>query len=121
MLPCRVLDEPYLAFCRDIVRLRQKIGPEILKLARHASQTGEPIMRHMAYVFPGEHLETVRDQYMLGERYLVAPVLHQGQTRRSVRFPTGRWRGDDGRVVQGPCELEIDAPLARLPWYSPEN
>lgn len=121
MLPRRVLDEPYLSFCMDMMRLREKIGPEILRLARHSSQTGEPIMRHMAYVFPGEHMETVCDQYMLGDHYLVAPVLHQGQTRRVVRFPAGRWRGDDGRVVQGPCELEIDAPLSRFPWYRREN
>lgn len=121
MLPFRVLAEPYLSFCMEMVRLRQKIGPEILRLARHAAQTGEPIMRHMAYVFPDEQMETVRDQYMLGDRYLVAPVLQREQTRRVVRFPTGGWRGEDGQVVQGPCELEIDVPLARFPWYCRED
>ncbi len=120
MLPNRVLDEPYLSSCMDMVRLREKMGPEILRLAHRASQTGEPMMCHMAYVFPSEHMETVRDQYMLGNEYLVAPVLGQGQTRRVVRFPPGRWRGDDGRTVQGPCEKEIDVPLSRLPWYSKE-
>ena len=117
MLPQRVLDEPYLSFCMDMVRLREKIGPEILQLARHASHTGEPIMRYMAYVFPDEQFETVCDQYMLGDRYLIAPVLQSGQIRRVVRFPAGQWQGDDGAIVAGPCVKEIETPLARLPWY----
>lgn len=121
MLPHRVLDEPYLFPCMDMVKLREKLGPEILHLARHASQTGEPIMRHMAYAFPDERLETVCDQYMLGDQYLVAPVLQPGQTRRVVQFPTGYWRGDDSFTVQGPCEKEIDVPLSRLPWYRRER
>jgi alpha-glucosidase (family GH31 glycosyl hydrolase) len=45
-------------------------------------------------------------------------VLQKGQTRRLVRFPSGKWKGDDGSVVQGPVEQEVDAPLARLPWYT---
>ncbi|RPI31976.1 MAG: glycoside hydrolase, partial [Chloroflexota bacterium] len=118
LLPNRVLDAQHLKWCMDMIQLRQKIGPEILALARHASKTGEPIMRHMAYMFPGAGMEKVLDQYMLGDRYLVAPVLMQGQTRRWVRFPPGKWRGDDGSLVQGPCEEEIEAPISRLPWYT---
>jgi alpha-glucosidase (family GH31 glycosyl hydrolase) len=63
-------------------------------------------------------METVIDQYMLGDRYLVAPGLNKGQSHRIVRFPAGRWQGDDGSIVQGPCEDEIETPLARLPWYT---
>jgi hypothetical protein len=118
MLPHRVLDKSHLALCMEMVKLREKMGPEILGLARHASQTGEPIMRHMAYVFPDEGLETVADQYMLGDRYLVAPVLQKGQTRRLVRFPKGRWQGDDGLIVEGPCEKEIETSPSCLPWYT---
>lgn len=118
LLPNRVLNEDHLKMCMDTIRLRMQMGPEILSLARHASRTGEPIMRHMAYVFPGEHMEQVRDQYMLGDRYLIAPVMGQGQTSRTVRFPAGKWKGDDGSVVQGPAEVEVDAPISRLPWYT---
>jgi len=25
--------------------------------------------------------------------------------------------GKDGSTVTGPCQVEIDVPLARLPWY----
>jgi len=117
LLPMRVLDAEHLAMCMDIVKLRMRLGPEILRLARHAAATGEPIMRHMAYVFPDDSMETVLDQYMLGDTYLVAPVLTKGSVSRTVRFPTGVWKGDDGSIVQGPCTATIDTPLWRLPWY----
>lgn len=39
----------------------------------------------MAYVFPDQGLEQVIDQFMLGDRLLVAPVLEKGAASRSVR------------------------------------
>jgi alpha-glucosidase (family GH31 glycosyl hydrolase) len=99
------------------VELRKTIGREILELAKHASHTGEPIMRYMEYEFPGEGFEFVVDQFMVGNKYLVAPVLRQGQTTKLVKFPAGKWKGDDGSIVLGPCEKEIPALLSRIPWF----
>jgi len=118
LLPNRVLDHQHLPYCMDMIALRRKMGPTILALATHAANTGEPIMRHMAYVFPDSGFEKVLDQYMLGDEFLVAPVLTKGQIRRVVKFPPGKWKGDDGSLMNGPCEVEIDAPLSRLPWYT---
>lgn len=115
--PWRVLDERHLAYCVEAARLHCRMAPEIVRLARHAAATGEPIMRHMAYVFPNSGLETINDQFMLGEDILVAPVLEKGATVRKVSFPHGTWLGDDGSRVIGPCLVEISAPLSRLPWY----
>lgn len=118
LLPNRVLDEEHLHYCLETVELRRRLGAEILDLAWHAARTGEPIMRHMAYEFPDEGFETALDQFMVGDRYLIAPVLNRGQSSRRIRFPLGTWRGDDGSVVNGPCEVEVAAPLSRLPWYT---
>lgn len=117
-LPMRVLSGQPLEIVLELVKLRARLGKEILELARHAARTGEPIMRYMAYVFPDEGFETVLDQYMLGEKYLVAPVMAKGAVSRKVRFPRGNWKSPDGQVITGPCELEVQAPLAVLPWYA---
>jgi alpha-glucosidase (family GH31 glycosyl hydrolase) len=45
------------------------------------------------------------------------PVLEQGRRARQAVFPPGTWQGDDGSTVEGPCEIEIEVPLSRLPWY----
>lgn len=74
-------------------------------------------MRHMAYVFPEGGYEHVTDQFMLGNDILVAPVLEKGAVTRKVAFPAGVWLGDDGSQVSGPYEVEVKAPLSRLPWY----
>jgi alpha-glucosidase (family GH31 glycosyl hydrolase) len=115
--PWRVLDEEHQGYCIEAAQLHCRMGTEIAQLARHAAETGEPIMRHMAYVFPEGGYETVNDQFMLGDDILVAPVLKKGAVTRKIVFPQGTWHGDDGSLVTGPYEMEVAAPLSRLPWY----
>ncbi|QHW32726.1 glycoside hydrolase [Paenibacillus rhizovicinus] len=117
MAPWRVLRDEQLAWCLDAVRLRTELGPEMLDLARRSAEDGQPILRSMEFAYPGHGYATVQDQFMLGDRFLVAPVLEKGETSRIVRFPEGRWLGDDGQEFVGPAEATVPAPLARLPWY----
>ena len=97
--------------------LHAEMGDTILKLARHAAESGEPIARHMEYVFPHQGYADIHDQFLLGDSLLVAPVLTPGARSRTVVFPPGQWAGDDGSRVAGPAVRTIDAPLERLPRY----
>lgn len=115
--PWRVLDKTYLDLCIEAARVHTAYGEKIHALAREASKTGEPIIRSMEYDFPGCGYEHIRDQFMLGDDLLVAPVLKKGAVSRDIVFPAGTWVGDDESVVEGPCTLCIDAPLSRLPRY----
>lgn len=115
--PWRVLDPDRLALCLNMVRLHVSMADELLALADAAASDGEPIMRHLSYAYPDQGYDEIRDQFMLGEGILVAPVLERGSERRRVAFPPGRWRGDDGSEVEGPTTVEVEAPLSRLPWY----
>ncbi|BDI34251.1 glycosyl hydrolase family 31 [Capsulimonas corticalis] len=117
LAPWRVLDAEHLRYCRDAVQLRQSLAPEILALAERSARTGEPILRHMSYVFPHADLESVQDQFLLGDSILVAPVTEQGARSRRVAFPDGSWRAEHGEVIEGPCVQTVDAPLGRLPWF----
>ncbi|MFD0960612.1 glycoside hydrolase family 31 protein [Paenibacillus chungangensis] len=115
--PWRLLDEEHLRYCVEAAQLHVRFGDEILELARQAAVTGEPILRHMAYEFPEAGMESVLDQFMLGDSLLVAPVIVKGARAREVLFPAGDWLGDDGSIVHGPAKHRIDVPLGRLPWY----
>ena len=44
--------------------------PDLSRLFDHAARTGEPILRPLAYHFPG--YEAVHDQFLLGEEILCA-------------------------------------------------
>lgn len=115
--PWRVLDETHLKYCVEMANLHSRMSNVICKLAENAAKTGEPIIRHMDYVFPGNGYEHIDGQFMLGDDILVAPILEKGKTSKVITFPDGEWNGDDGSLVVGPCIQVVDAPLERLPWY----
>lgn len=115
--PWRVLSRENMALCRDMALLHEKMGAEILALARASSRSGEPMVRALEYGYPHQGYAGIKDQFLLGESILVAPVLEKGVRSREVVFPEGIWQGDDGSRVTGPCTLKVDAPLDRLPWY----
>lgn len=115
--PWRVLPADLAGYCLDAARLHTKFGDEILALAQQSARTGEPIVRPLASRWPRGGYEQVQDEFMLGDNLLVAPVVTRGARSRSVIFPPGKWRGDDGSLVEGPATREISAPLSRLPHY----
>ena len=114
--PWRILDEDNLAIVRDMARLHEKTGSYILETARRSAQTGEPIVRHLEYAFPGEGFGECKDQFMLGDKYLVAPVVSPENTRR-VKLPRGKWKDDRGKIYQGGKTLVFEAPIGRLIYF----
>ena len=120
LAPWRVLDKEMCAICLECAKLHCAFGPYIMKWARHAAKTGEPILRAMDYEFPGEGLGDCLTQFMLGPDWLVAPVLTP-ENKATVRLPSGVWTDDLGERHVGPKTLELtNVPLARLPRYHRE-
>jgi len=117
LAPWRVLSPGNLSICRDMANLHVRFGDLIFNLAEESARTGEPIVRHMAYVFPDQNYEEIDDQFLLGDSVLVAPVLGKGARSRVVQFPPGKWQDDEGHVVTGPVSKTIEAPLEKLPWF----
>jgi hypothetical protein len=115
--PWRVLSEQNMKICREMALLHEQLGAEILTLAKASAKSGEPIVRHLEYTYPHAGYADIKDQFLLGDSILVAPVLEKGARSRTVVFPEGSWRGADGSLVEGPCVKEVDAPLERLPWF----
>ena len=109
-----------LANTRHYAELRYRLVPYLLSLANEAARTGVPLMRHMAMEHPNEpNIQTLDDQYMLGDRLLVAPVVNPGVTQRSVYFPEGSWVGLEDRreSYDGPGFRNVPAPLLRIPVF----
>ena len=115
--PWRILTPEECEICRRYAELHVQFGPYIMEQVHHASKTGEPIIRSMEYEFPGCGYEHLVSQYMLGPRFLVAPVLNEDDSA-TVYLPAGRWRDDQGKTWRGPRVLQLrDVPLDRLPYY----
>jgi alpha-glucosidase len=116
--PWRVLSKENEAICLQIAKLHLKMGTKIMELAKQASITGEPIVKPMALAFPDDGFETIKDQFILGDDILVAPVVTKGARSRMVVFPNGKWLSDEGKLINGGKTIEITVPLERLPYFT---
>ena len=109
--------EPAISIVRDFLRLRRSLMPYLYTLAWEASQTGQPLVRPLFWHSADEEdLWDVEDCFLLGEALLVAPILEQGATNRSLRLPAGGWYdfwSDD--LLDGPAEVVLQAGLERMP------
>jgi alpha-glucosidase len=115
--PWRVLDKKHLDIVRESALLHAKMGEYIYELAQKAAKDGEPIIRHLEYAFPNEGFESCDDQFMLGEKYLVAPMNSKGFSR-SVKLPKGNWIDELGNKFEGGKTIKIDVPIERLAYFT---
>jgi alpha-D-xyloside xylohydrolase len=114
----------YLAFCDCTTR-----APYILELGRNVSSHGVPTLRPLWYEFPADAAASepdCEDQFLLGPKYLAAPVTVHGAVSRSVYFPGDAsvgWKevaamgGTEGVVHKGGERKVIQAPLEKLPLF----
>lgn len=115
--PWRVLSPDNQIIVQNAAKLHNTMEKYILEYVRKTVETGEPIMRHMAYEFPDENFECIQDQFMLGEDIMVAPVLQKGQKIRTVVLPKGIWIDDRGEKWEGSQIINIEVPLDRVPYF----
>ena len=115
--PWRILSNENNQICLDMAKLHVDLGKQILEFAKSSSKSGEPIVKPMAMAFPNDGYELVKDQFVLGNTIIVAPVVKKGARSRTVLLPAGEWRADDGKVYKGGKEIMVSVPLARLPYF----
>lgn len=122
MAPWKYLSPENLEICLDMAKLHKKISPYIIEKVTESRFSGEPIVRHLEYEFPNQGYESTTDMFMLGDKYLVAPVLTKNAAKREVRLPSGAaWKFIDGTVYDGGRTITVDAPLDVLPYFEREN
>ena len=84
-------DEEACDVLRFFTKLKAGLKPYLWDLAQEAHKTGIPVLRPMHMVFPEDRNCAYLDQqYMLGDRLLVAPVF-SANGRQKYYLPEGRW------------------------------
>ena len=102
------------------LKLRYQLMPYIYSLGYNTYQTGAPYMRALFMDFPNDPKVTdMRDEYMFGPAFLVAPVTEQGQTSRAVYLPAGAawynyWTNER---LHGGQTIQVNAPIDTLPLF----
>lgn len=104
--------------------LRELMRPYTRKLMEEAHLYGKPVMRPMFYEFPEQDIcWDLKEQYMFGSSILVAPILYEDQTERTVYLPSGyKWTLlSDGTVYEGGQTIHVTAPLEQIPVFISED
>jgi len=100
-------------------RFHQQLAAYLLGSSASFQRDGLPLFRLIALEFPGDDWAwSSVDEYMLGDRILVAPVLEQGATSRDVQLPDGAWYPLlGGAAATG--ELTAQAAMTEIPAFVP--
>ena len=105
---------------KDILFMRQRLLPYIMKQMKLAHKKGTPPMRPLFFDFPDDvACIYIDDEFLFGPDILVAPVLDYDVRKRYVYLPEGTSWTDawTGKRIQGGQGFQAEAPLERIPIY----
>ncbi len=94
-------------------------------LMQQASEKGYPVVRHPVLHYPEDPVFQQMDynklQFMLGEDFMIAPVLGYNIDKRSVHLPKGQWTNlwtsEQITVPEGGVDIEVAAPIGKPPVF----
>jgi alpha-D-xyloside xylohydrolase len=116
---------------RDVIQLRMRLLPYWYTAFAQYRFEGTPVVRPMPLVegyaaaatgnatdpFAIRRVEEIKDQYMVGDALLVAPIAPGARTRRVV-LPRGKWYDFyTGDLVGEHETISVTPPLAQIPLF----
>jgi len=111
-----VLDEVKAA-----MHFHERLTPYIQSLVEQAHESFEPIIRPTFYEFEqDERTFQDSDDFLLGDRLLVCPIVEQGQASREVYLPAndeGWVDFYDGKEYKGGKTITVNVTLDHIPLF----
>lgn len=104
--------------CREIIGWRMQMVPYLLAAFQRYQQDGTPPFRALVLDSPqDQRLYKIDDQYMVGDRMMVAP-LFAGEPSRKIVIPQGSWHDFwTGDAIAGGTEISVPSSTERIPVY----
>lgn len=101
--------------------LHVELFPYIYTYLTQAHDNGTPIMQALWLKFYDDpKTAAIDDEYLFGDEILVAPVITQGATSRTLYLPSGNWYPfNGGTAVAGGVSVTVSAPVDSIPVYVP--
>jgi alpha-D-xyloside xylohydrolase len=106
------------ARCREIINWRMQLVPYLTAAFERYAEDGTPPFRALVLDdAKDQRLRLVDDQYMVGDRMMVAP-LFAGEPGRMVVMPQGEWHNFwTGERVAGGTQFFVPASTDQIPVY----
>jgi len=121
-------DEESLNIMRDIVRLRYAFLPYTYSEYMNSVKESVPFVKPLSFVFEGDRVKDIEDQYMYGDSLMVAPVHEQNKKGRYVHLPEVNWLNwtaskyeERNMKVYEAGDYYIEADLNEIPLFIKEN
>lgn len=110
--------EDWTAINRSTIELRYRLLPYIYTVMEEASRTGIPAMRPVAFAALSHRNRWTSEEFFFGNDLFVAPVLNEGQKRRTLTLPEGGWYDFwTSQRYRGDTTITVDAPVDRIPFF----
>ncbi len=112
--------EDVYKICVKYMNIREKMRGYTRKLMEEAHLKGTPIMRTLFYEFPEDkECWEIEDEYMYGDKYLIAPILEAGVNERRIYLPVGvQWKECNcGRIYYGGQYITLTVSLDSMPVF----
>jgi alpha-D-xyloside xylohydrolase len=106
--------------CKDYDDLRYRMLPYIYSLTAKVTNEQYTPMRLLAFDFPNDsNVLDIKDEFMYGPAFLIAPVTDADAINRNVYLPAGtKWIDFwTGNKFEGGKTINADAPIERIPLY----
>lgn len=116
--------DPYLAKIKATIEQRYRLMPLLYSLMEKACRLASPFVAPLSFYFPTEEKAFLPDdEYMLGDRLLVAPIVQEGATSREVYLPgRGSWvEIHSGEVFRAGHAVTVSAPIDYIPVFAREG
>ncbi len=106
------------ARCREIIGWRTQLIPYLTAAFQRYAEDGTPPFRALVLDAPDQpSLRNIDDQYMVGDRMMVAP-LFAGEPSRRVVMPKGLWHDFwTGEAIKGDTEIQVQSSTQKIPVY----
>jgi len=101
---------------REAIKLRMRLLPYWYTTFAQYHYEGTPVVRAMPLV-SGSGMVEIKDQYMIGDALLVAPIA-PGVASRTVVLPAGKWFDfHTGRFAGENETMAVTPPLSQIPVF----
>lgn len=110
--------EPYKSIVKQAILERYKLMPHLYNQAFRVALEGDLMVKPLNF-FDEEFSNTqaLNTEFLLGDNLLVAPVLKEGQTNKTIYFPKGQWYNYFNPNEAFSDSMQIDISINDIPVF----
>lgn len=110
-------DEELLEHLAKMGKLHASLSDYIKACVKEETDCGTPVMRPLFYHYDEQKAYTEMTEYLFGRDLLVAPIIKEGATKRTVYLPEDEWIHFFTKQEYHGGEYEIEAPIGQPPVF----